>query len=81
MVTMTRIAMDQPAPDGGVFAPNAFDSQVGKTVPLNVGGETTTCTITAAKVADDGLSVEVCLDVPDGVAQLIRPEPGSFSLG
>ena len=78
---MTHVVMNQPAPVGGTFASDAFASQVGKSVPLNVGSShTPTCTIVAVNVADDGSHVELTLEVPDSVAQVIQSNSNGFSL-
>jgi hypothetical protein len=59
-----KMSYKQPAPDGATFASDAFDSQVGREIPVNVeGSEATTGRLIAARVADDGKSVELQLDV------------------
>jgi hypothetical protein len=60
---------------GERFAHDAFDSQVGRTVPLRVEGSTDAvqATVTDAEVSDDGTMVTLTLDVPDGALPLARP--------
>lgn len=58
-----RITMRQGAPDGGVFAPTAFDSQIGKDVPVRVEGRTLPGRLVDADVADDGRDVLLTFDV------------------
>lgn len=75
-----RLSISEPAAPGEQFAHNAFDSQVGRTVPLRIEGapDAAEATVVAAEVSDDGTAVTLTLDVPDG---LIPPAtPGSFSL-
>ncbi|WP_330339404.1 hypothetical protein [Streptomyces sp. NBC_00557] len=68
---------NQPTPAGATFAANAFDGQIGKEVPVNIPGkDQTTGRILAARVADDGQSVELTLDVD---VQL--PSYGAASFG
>ena len=65
---MTRkVKYTQPAPSGEVFAPDAFASQVGKTIPLTLEGSPAErdCKLVAAEVSDDGTSVEFTLEVDD----------------
>ena len=64
-----RVSSSQSAGPGERFAHNAFDSQVGRTVPLRVEGspDTTQATLIGADVSDDGTSVTFTFDVPDGV--------------
>lgn len=46
------------------FAPKAFDEQVGKIIPLTfVGRVVHLCKVTKATVADDGLSVELEMEI------------------
>lgn len=65
----------QRAGDHQQFAPDAFDTQIGKTVPLNYEGHGTyNCKIVGAEVAEDGSQVTLTVELPDDV-QL----PGSSS--
>lgn len=41
------------------FAPNAFDSRIGQSVPFKEGEENFTATVVAAKVSTDGSQVEL----------------------
>jgi hypothetical protein len=63
-----RLSTSQHAAPGERFAHNAFDSQVGSTVPLRIEGsvEAAEATVVAAAVSDDGTAVTFTLDVPDG---------------
>lgn len=68
---MPVFKMRQEAASGQRFAPDAFDSAIGRTVPIMVsdGGLGTgvpsgEATLVAAVVADDGLSVELTIDMP-----------------
>lgn len=73
------MSYSQPAPHGATFAPNAFDEQIGKEIPVRIpGGDTETGRVVAAKVADDGRSVELELDLP---IELPSYGAGSFSFG
>lgn len=57
----------QQAPEHHTFAPDVFDSQIGKTVPLAVEGrQIDNCKVVAAEVAEDGASVTLTVEVPDG---------------
>lgn len=47
------------------FARRAFDNQVGKEIPVNLLDDRRTGIIRAAKVADDGKSAVVTVEVPD----------------
>lgn len=72
-----RVAFTQPADPGTTFAPDVFESQIGRTVPMNIEGREIEegCKILAAQVSDDGTSVELTVDVPDGSL----PQTGSVS--
>jgi hypothetical protein len=62
-----RLNTSQHAAPGERFAHNAFDSQVGRVVPLRIeGSEDAEATVVAAAVSDDGTAVTFTLDVPDG---------------
>lgn len=76
----TRLKSSQSAAPGEQFAPDAFDSQVGRSVPLRIEGssDTAQATVTAVEVSNDGASVTFTLDVPDGV--IPPPTLGSLSL-
>lgn len=49
-----------------MFAPTAFDSQVGKETPVKTPQGTVPGRIVAATVAEDRLSVVLTVEVPDG---------------
>lgn len=62
---MRRIVVIERAQPDEVFAPNAFDRNVGKVVRLTAEGiEPVTGTLVAAQVADDGHSVTLTFDFP-----------------
>lgn len=75
-----HLSIQQPAAPGERFAHDAFDSQVGRTVPLHIEGspDAAEATVVAAEVSDDGTAVKLTLDVPDGL--IPQPTLGSFSL-
>lgn len=57
----------QNAPEHHTFAPGAFDFQIGWTFPLTVEGrQIDNCKVVAAEVAEDGTSVTLTVEVPDG---------------
>jgi hypothetical protein len=67
----------EPEIPGERFAHDAFDSQVGRTVPFRIeGADATEATVVGAKVSDDGTSVTLTLEVPDDVLPTgpARPE-------
>lgn len=70
-----RLSISQPAAPNERFAANAFDSQVGSTVPLRIEGssEAAQATVVAAEVSDDGGAVTLTLEVPDGVIPVATP--------
>lgn len=78
-----RIEVEQPAEPGAQFARDAFDGQVGKTVPMNIEGRAVEggCTVVGAEVAEDGASVTLTLELPDGALPQPSAPPGSFGLG
>lgn len=71
---------NQPAGVGERFVAGAFDSQIGKEIPVNLPGGQVQGKILAAKVADDGQSVELDVDLamPDGPSAAAPPSAGSF---
>lgn len=78
-----RLSYTQSSAPGERFAPDAFDGQIGKVVPMNIEGRPVEggCTVVGASVADDGRSVQLTLEVPDGVLPSQVTEPGGFSVG
>jgi hypothetical protein len=81
------MSYEQPAPAGSRFAPDAFEGQIGKEIPVNVpGSEPTTvglvaatprtARLVAARVADDGTAVELQLELDGEV-----PAYGGGSFG
>lgn len=67
MQTM-RIGMKVRAGPDEVFAPDAFDSQIGKTVPVRLPGLSRRGRVVGAQVSPDGRSCTLTVEVPD-----IRP--------
>ncbi|WP_030248120.1 hypothetical protein [Streptomyces sp. NRRL S-455] len=63
-----QVQFSQPADPGSRFAPDVFDSQIGKTVPMNIEGQPIEggCKIIAVEVAEDGASATFTAEVPDG---------------
>lgn len=55
------------------FAPQSWDSQVDKTVPVLIGDRTVPGTLIGAKVIDDGLSVELTLEVDASLPETLLP--------
>jgi len=47
------------------FAPDAFESQRGQTIPVKVGDWATTAILVDAEVSDDGQRVSLTLDIDD----------------
>lgn len=69
----------QPAPDGSTFTPDAFDSQIGKEIPVNIEGQQQRRgRVVAAEVSPDGQSVELTLDIDVPGSFLSEPSVGSF---
>lgn len=79
---MTRFKAAQPAPEGTIYASDAFGDQVGKTIPFNTPTGSYEGQVVAVEVADDGRSVEYTMDVPDEAVEPLLPdvEHGSFEL-
>ena len=75
-----RVSTSETAAHGELFAHDAFESQVGRTVPLRIEGspDAAEATVVAAEVSDDGTAVTLTLDVPDGM--IPAPTLGSLSL-
>lgn len=82
-MTNRKFATTEHARDGELNAPNAFDSTIGKRVPLKVDGvKRGTASLVAAKVSADGRSAELTyeLDSPE-IEQLITDNSPRFSIG
>lgn len=79
---MSRIQIVQYADDPGRFAPRAFESSIGKIVPLKVEGrQVGEAKLVAAEVADDGRSVRLTFDTT-GTGNLLDPSDTSgYSFG
>lgn len=73
------MSYEQPAPDGAVFAPDAFDGQIGQEIRVNLpNGDATTGRVLRAEVAKNGQSVEITLDAD---IDLPMPPVGTGSFG
>jgi hypothetical protein len=70
-----HLSFSQSAAPGEQFAHDAFDSQVGRSVPFRVEGaaDAAEATVVAAEVSDDGTRVTLTLDVPDEVISPVTP--------
>ena len=66
---MSVIKIVQHAPAGCTYTSGAFDSQIGRNVRLELldGAAAGTCQIMGAEVSHDGTSVELTINMPDGV--------------
>ncbi|MFJ6841354.1 hypothetical protein ACIQRE_01645 [Streptomyces griseoluteus] len=71
-----KICFQQPAPEGEVFAPDAFDTQVGKEIPIRLETRTVTGRLIKAVVAADGRSADLTVEADD-----LTPKPGPASFG
>jgi hypothetical protein len=68
---MRKVSFTQPAAPGEVFAQGAFDDQVGKCIPFRMenraAGSQVHAYVRDVKVAPDGRSVHMTLEVMDGL--------------
>jgi len=77
-----RVGITQTANPGERFAHNAFDSQVGRTIPFRIEGtDAGQATVVGAEVSDDGTSVKLTLDVPADALPQSLTSPERLSLG
>lgn len=61
-----RLIFHQPAGPGERFAPNAWDGNIGKEVPMRLpSGETRPARLVAAKVVDNGRGVDLTVELLD----------------
>lgn len=60
---MSVVSFNWPAAGDAVFAPGAWDGQIGKEIRVDFGGVGETGHLLAAQVAEDGRSVRLTLDV------------------
>lgn len=61
-----QIVMTDFAEQGSQFAPDAFDSQIGKDMPFKINGEIHgTCTLLGVSVSEDGSFATMTFEVPD----------------
>lgn len=63
---MTQIKINHPVEPNSIFAPGAFDSQIGKEVDFDVpfADAKVKGKIVGAKVVNEGTAVEVTIDFP-----------------
>ena len=73
-----RIEFEQPADPGTTFAPDAFDRAIGDLQTVRVGDQWHEVPLVAAQVAEDGTSVRLTLELPDGALPQASTPPGSF---
>jgi hypothetical protein len=65
---MGTVQIVQEAPARHQFAPDSFDNQVGRMVPLEAEGQSIgNCKIVGAEVSSDGTEARLTLEIPDGV--------------
>lgn len=76
---MTQLITTEFAEPGARFAPDAFDSQIGKEVPFKIGDqEAGVCSLLGYSVAEDGSFATLTFEIPD--VGLGRDLVGSFSI-
>lgn len=69
-----RVTFTQPAPPNSRFAPDSWNSQVGKRhFPVHTGRGSLTGTLVAATVVGDGTSVELTIDILDPPTPPVDP--------
>lgn len=78
-----KLTIVQHAEDGLLFAPTAFDSQIGKDVPVRFDSKALPGRVVAAQVSQDGTTVELTVDFAEppafGADTLVRL--GEWSIG
>lgn len=62
--TVKRVQVRKDAEPGAVFAPGAFDANVGREVPFFNGSGSVPARVLAAQVAEDGSHVLLTLELP-----------------
>lgn len=62
------------------FASTAFDSQIGKDVPIRFDTESVPGRVVAAQVSPDGTEVTLTIDVPETAATLSPVRLGEWSI-
>jgi hypothetical protein len=72
---VTRISFWHSAEEHERFALNAWDSQIGKQVPLKGPGreDLGLCMLVAAKVAEDGTGVTLTIETPESAGPVFSP--------
>lgn len=73
----------QRAAEHEVFAPTAFDSQIGKTIPVKTDSGSTPGLVVAAEVSADGKQVVLTVEIEEQspVAEIIGSVGRSMSFG
>lgn len=74
---MTQIVTTEFAEPGTRFAPDCFDSQIGKDIPFRMGGDVLTCSLLGASVSENGDFATLTLAVP---SDLFEVDTRGFSL-
>lgn len=74
---MTQVVTTEFAEPGTKFAPDAFDAQVDREIPLRVGGDLMTCSLLGASVSEDGSYATLTLAVP---SELFETDVRGFSV-
>ena len=61
---MSKICFQQFAPDGSVFAPGCFESQIGKVIPFTAGDITYDGKILDVEDSVNGSHVVITMEIP-----------------
>jgi hypothetical protein len=70
---MSHVVTNEYAGPGQTFAPDVFDSQVGKEVPFKINGETIgTCALLGVSVSEDGSFATMTFEIPDVFSTDVR---------
>ncbi len=75
-----KFSLTWPVEDDVILAPDALSGQLGETIPVNVGDWSTEGVIVAVKVADDGGSFDVTIEVDNDLDVEVCPTTG-YALG
>jgi hypothetical protein len=58
-----RVTIIDHAKPGDVYAPTAFDSQIGKSIPVIIGDRSEPGILVAAEVVSEGRAVKLTLEI------------------